>query len=107
VRIGIGIHLGDMVRSEGDVHGDGVNIAARLEPLAEPGGICISNSVHDQIENKVSHTLVWLSRPELKNIQASGQVYKVVLAGATQFFRQQWEPFSGVPTFFFRFRAKV
>jgi TolB-like protein/class 3 adenylate cyclase/tetratricopeptide (TPR) repeat protein len=82
VRIRIGIHLGDVVRSAGDVHGDGVNIAARLEPLAEPGGICISNSVYDQIENKVEHALVRLSRPELKNIQASVQVYKLVLDGA-------------------------
>jgi TolB-like protein/Flp pilus assembly protein TadD len=82
VRICIGIHLGDVVRSAGDVHGDGVNIAARIEPLAEQGGICLSNSVHDQIENKVEHALVRLSRPELKNIQASVQVYKLVLEGA-------------------------
>ena len=82
VRIRIGIHLGDVVRSAGDVHGDGVNIAAPIEPLAEPGGVCISNSVYDQIENKVEHALVRLNRPELKNIQASVQVYKLVLDGA-------------------------
>src|SRR5438552_13915158 len=79
VRIRIGIHLGDIVRKQGDVYGDGVNIAARIEPLAEPGGICISNSVRGQIENKVESALVRLSRPELKNIQASVQVYKLVL----------------------------
>jgi len=81
VRIRIGIHLGDIVRKEGDVYGDGVNIAARIEPLAEPGGICISNSVHDQIENKVEYALVRLSKPELKNIQASVQVYRLTLDG--------------------------
>jgi adenylate cyclase len=81
VRIRIGIHLGDLVRKEGDVYGDGVNIAARIEPLAEPGGICISNSVHDQIENKIEYALVRLSKPELKNIQTNVQVYRLTLDG--------------------------
>lgn len=79
VLIRIGIHLGDVVRRDNDVFGDGVNIAARIEPLAEPGGICVSRAVYEQIENKVEHALVQLSRPALKNIQATVEVYRLLL----------------------------
>jgi len=78
----IGINLGDVIVEEGDIHGDGVNVAARLEGVAEPGGICISNSVYDQVENKVEYALVRLSKPELKNIQTSVQVYRLLLDGS-------------------------
>jgi class 3 adenylate cyclase/tetratricopeptide (TPR) repeat protein len=79
VRIRIGIHLGDVVRSAGDVHGDGVNIAARLEPLAEPGGICVSEDVARQIRNKLPHPLASLGPAELKNIELPVVVHRVVL----------------------------
>jgi class 3 adenylate cyclase len=79
IQIRIGIHLGDVVMRGSDVLGDGVNIAARIEPLADPGGICVSRAVYEQIENKVPQPCVQLSRPELKDIPANVGVYKLVL----------------------------
>jgi adenylate cyclase len=78
----IGIHVGDVVHREADMYGDGVNIAARIEPLAEQGGICVTRAVFDQIENKVQQKLIPLSKPELKNISANVEVYKLMLSGA-------------------------
>lgn len=79
VLIRIGIHLGDVVWRGKDVFGDGVNIAARIEPLAEPGGVCVSRAVYEQIENKIEHSLVQLSKPSLKNIQATVEVYRLLI----------------------------
>ena len=60
----IGIHLGDVMIDEDDIFGDGVNIAARLEKLAEPGGICISDDAHRQVRGKVSAvSTTWARRP--------------------------------------------
>ncbi len=62
----IGLHIGDVIYEDQNVHGDGVNIAARLEPLAKPGGICISEDVARQITNKVPFAVVGLGRKKLK-----------------------------------------
>jgi class 3 adenylate cyclase len=64
----MGINLGDVVVQEGDLLGDGVNVAARIQTLAEPGGICISGSVYDQIQNKLSLRFKALGGQKLKNI---------------------------------------
>jgi adenylate cyclase len=57
-----GINLGDVIAEEHDIFGDGVNVAARLEALAEPGGICVSRVVRDQVRGSISHSRTWASR---------------------------------------------
>jgi len=80
----IGIHLGDVVHSENDVHGDAVNVASRIEPLASPGGILITEQVYDQIRNKFEFPFVSLGKQNLKNVQEPVEVYRVVLPWETQ-----------------------
>ena len=80
VKVRIGIHVGDVVVSAGDIHGDGVNIAARIEPLAPPGGICVSNAVFEQVRNKLEQPIAALGPAELKNIELPVVVHRVVMA---------------------------
>jgi len=77
--IRIGIHVGDIVHEDSDVLGDGVNIASRIEPLAEPGGICLTEQVYDHVHNKVEVHIARLGRKHLKNIDLPMEVYRVVL----------------------------
>jgi class 3 adenylate cyclase len=75
----MGLTVGDVVEREGDLLGDGVNIAARLQGLAVPGGICVSRSVHEQVANKLSVLFRDLGPQEVKNIPAPVYVYRVDL----------------------------
>jgi adenylate cyclase len=95
IHIRIGIHLGDIVvQQDGDVQGDGVNIAARLQPLAEPDTICISHKVYEEVEPKLPlGTVVSLGRPKLKNIAHRFLVYALLPEqpkGVRQTLGVQW-----------------
>ena len=74
VEVRIGVHVGDVVHKEGHVLGDGVNIAARLRPLAEPGGICVSVDVVHQIQHNVEAKCVALGPQALKNVASPIEV---------------------------------
>src|SRR5882757_8083834 len=78
----IGIHVGDIIIDDNDIFGDGVNIAARLEGIAEPGGVCISRQVYDQIEGKLPLMCRPLGPQKLKNIAKSVEAYAVDFDGA-------------------------
>jgi adenylate cyclase len=71
----IGINLGDVIVEDGDIHGDGVNIAARLEGLAEPGGICVAGTVFDHAKGKVELTFDDLGEQQVKSIPEPVRVY--------------------------------
>ncbi|MBI2947072.1 MAG: tetratricopeptide repeat protein [Verrucomicrobia bacterium] len=107
IRLRIGIHVGDVVQKDGKLLGDGVNIAARLQPLAEPGGICISIDVARQIRHNLEATVVNVGEKELKNVKLPMEVCRIVLpwekrdslsveAGASEQGRNRWLAFSSI-----------
>ena len=79
IHVRIGIHLGDIIQRDSDVFGDGVNIASRLQSLAEPDSICISHKVYEEVAKKLAlGTLVSLGKPKLKNIVERFHVYALL-----------------------------
>ncbi|HEV2564029.1 MAG TPA: adenylate/guanylate cyclase domain-containing protein [Microvirga sp.] len=81
MRFRIGINLGDVMADGSDIYGDGVNIAARLQEMADPGGILISGPVYDQVHNKLSVGFDYLGRQQVKNVAAPVTSYRVTLDG--------------------------
>ena len=106
----VGINIGDVIVEPNEIFGDGVNIAARLESIAEPGGICISAAVHDQVRGKVSVELADLGEQNLKNIGRPVRAYAVVRDGrepATQTERATRGRLSPPPRAMGRIRARL
>src|SRR6266516_2108530 len=79
IELKIGVHIGDVVHRAGDVYGDGVNIASRIEPLAGAGGICVSMDVERQIRNALEARFEKLAPTELKNIFVAMDLFRIVL----------------------------
>ncbi len=78
IRIRIGVHLGDVVQNGSDILGDAVNIAARIEPLASPGGVCVSGAVYEQVRTKVTEKFEKLEPRALKGVELPMEVYRVL-----------------------------
>jgi TolB-like protein/Flp pilus assembly protein TadD len=98
----VGINLGDVIAEKHDIFGDGVNVAARLEALAEPGGICVSRVVRDQVRDKLDFAFEDMGAQEVKNIARPVRVYRVrdrvgELAGSTVPLAPAISPTSSVP----------
>jgi adenylate cyclase len=79
----IGVNLGDVMVESEQIYGDGVNVAARLESLGEPGGVCISRTVHENIRNKLPLKFEDLGEQHVKNIAEPVHVWRVLFNGAT------------------------
>jgi TolB-like protein/class 3 adenylate cyclase len=79
IQLKIGIHIGDVVHRDGDVYGDGVNIASRIEPLAGAGGVCVSMDVERQIRNALEAKFEKYSTAQLKNIELPMDLFRIIL----------------------------
>ena len=84
ILIRIGLNFGDVVHQENDVFGDAVNICSRIQPLAQPGGICISETIYENVKDISQFQFQKLPTSELKNVSRKVEVYKVSLPWAGQ-----------------------
>jgi adenylate cyclase len=89
IHLRIGVHVGEVVESQGDISGDAVNVASRIEPLAEDGGVCISRQAYDHVRSKVDLRLTSLGSKVLKNVADPVEVYKVVMPWEAEASPQQ------------------
>jgi len=79
IELRMGINVGDIIKDGRDIYGDGVNVAARLEALAEPGGICVSRMVRDQVRDKLAFSFEDMGERQVKNITRPIRVHRIVL----------------------------
>jgi adenylate cyclase len=79
IKLRIGIHLGDVIHEGDDIFGDAVNIASRIEPIANPDSVCVSRQVYDQVHNKIAYPMNQIEETDLKNVKFQTQVYSVLL----------------------------
>jgi adenylate cyclase len=79
IELRMGINLGDIIKDGRDIYGDGVNVAARLEALAEPGGICVSRVVRDQVRDKLAFSFEDMGEQQVKNITRPIRVHRILL----------------------------
>jgi TolB-like protein/Tfp pilus assembly protein PilF len=79
IHLRVGVHLGDVVESQGDISGDAVNVASRIESLAEDGGVCLTREVYNQVKNKFELPMESIGAKALKNVDSSMEVFKIVM----------------------------
>lgn len=91
-KLRIGIHIGDIVVSDNDVFGDGVNIASRIEALCEPGGICLTERVYEDIHNKIGFDAALIGEKSLKNISQPVIIYSIAAAELQKTFSLDYDP---------------
>ena len=84
IRYRMGINLGDIIDDGEDIHGEGVNVADRLEGLADPGGICISGMVYESIRNRIEADFEDMGEQEVKNVSAPVRAYRIRIAGVAE-----------------------